>query len=417
MTNRRDFLKAGAGFLYLQAATPKRREVSIGKRRAKVIDIHGHFVAPEELEVVKDTPLARNVSNNIGRGGTDQQGSLVLGPERLRVLDEAGIDIQVLSHQGGWWYGADRDLARRIVNVQNQKLAEWCSARSDRFAGLASVALQHPEMAAEQLEEAVKKLGLKGVGIAGHAGGEVPFSPKYDPFWAKVQDLGVLVFVHPGGADNVLRDGALRGRGDLGNIIGNPLETTVFLSHMIFEGTLDRFPGVSSANLHAGKAIQSSFENHVGQEDGCLQRISDDVAEIASSAKGAIAQDVIGAAGMHEDQDSQFLHFCPERIVFGRKGYFACGVTGDTDALQSELFDSFFQLFRRHLGMLQSDRCQTRKPIRMRRAPFGELLVLNVNDPPCEIPVCSIPPAALMTQHLDINARLVENPQAFRAQD
>src|SRR5947207_5652187 len=103
MTNRRDFLKAGAGFLYLQAATPKRREVSIGKRRAKVIDIHGHFVAPEELDVVKDTPLARNVSNNIGRSGTDQQGSLALGPERLRVLDEAGIDIQVLSHQGGWW--------------------------------------------------------------------------------------------------------------------------------------------------------------------------------------------------------------------------------------------------------------------------------------------------------------------------
>src|SRR5438874_242497 len=90
MTNRRDFLKASAGFLYVQAATPKRREVSIGKRRAKVIDIHGHFVAPEELDVVKDTPLARNVSNNIGRSGTDQQGSLVIGPERLRVLDEAG---------------------------------------------------------------------------------------------------------------------------------------------------------------------------------------------------------------------------------------------------------------------------------------------------------------------------------------
>jgi len=263
MTNRRDFLKASAGFLYLQAAIPKRREVSIGKRRAKVIDIHGLLVAPEELEVVKDTPLARNISNNTGRGGTDQQGSLVLGPERLRVLDEAGIDIQVLSHQGGWWYGADRDLARRIVNVQNQKLAEWCSARSDRFAGLSSVALQHPEMAAEQLEEAVKKLGLKGVGIAGHAGGEVPFSPKYDPFWAKVQDLGVLVFVHPGGADNVLRDGALRGRGDLGNIIGNPLETTVFLSHMIFEGTLDRFPGVKICGAHAGGYLPS----YIGRTD------------------------------------------------------------------------------------------------------------------------------------------------------
>src|SRR2546425_7056594 len=105
MTNRRDFLKASAGFLYVQAATPKRREVSVGKKRVKVIDAHGHFVAPEELEVVKDTPLARNVSN---------QGALVLGPQRLRVLDEMGIDIQVLSHQGGWWYGLGRDVGRRL---------------------------------------------------------------------------------------------------------------------------------------------------------------------------------------------------------------------------------------------------------------------------------------------------------------
>src|SRR2546426_3618357 len=257
MTNRRDFLKASAGFLYVQAATPKRREVSIGKRRAKVIDIHGHFVAPEELEVVKDTPLARNVSNNIGRSGTDQQGSLVLGPERLRVLDEFGIDIQVLSHQGGWWYGADRDLARRIVAVQNTKLAEWCAAHSDRFVGLASVALQHPDLAAEQLEEAVKKQGLRGVGIAGHVAGEVPSSPKFDPFWTKAEELGALVFVHPGGADNIIKDGALRGRGDLGNIIGNPLETTMFFSRMIFDGALDRFPGVKICGAHAGGFLAS----------------------------------------------------------------------------------------------------------------------------------------------------------------
>src|SRR5881397_1621720 len=104
-------------------------------------------------------------------------------------------------------------------------------------------------------------------------------------------------------------------------------------------------------------------------------------------------------------------HRTPSSCTFAQKGsYF-----GDTDASQSELFDSFFQLFRGHFGMLQSDRRQARKPIGMRRAPFGELLILNVNDPSCEIPVCPIPPAPLMTQHLDINARLVEDPQAFRA--
>jgi len=115
MPNRRDFLKTVAGAaIAIQTAPAKRREVFIGKRRIKVVDIHGHFAAPEELDVIKNTNLARNVSNT---------GPLVLGPTRLQVLDQFGIDIQVLSHQGAWWYEADRDLARRIVAVQNERLA------------------------------------------------------------------------------------------------------------------------------------------------------------------------------------------------------------------------------------------------------------------------------------------------------
>jgi len=252
MPSRRDFLKSVAGATFsLQAASPsKRREVLVGRRRVKVVDIHGHFVAPEELDLVKGTNLERNISNNLN-------GPLVLGPGRLQVLDQLGIDVQVLSHQGGWWYEADRDLAAKIIKVQNEQLAAWCSAHRDRFVGLASVSLQYPEMAAEQLEGAIKKLNLRGVGIAGHAGGEVPSTPKYDPFWAKVQELGVLVFVHPGGADNIIKDGALRGRGDLGNIIGNPLETTFFLSRLIFDGTLDRFPNVKICGAHAGGYLPS----------------------------------------------------------------------------------------------------------------------------------------------------------------
>ena len=254
--NRRDFLKtaasvAAAAFVPFQ--TVQRRQVSINNRRIKVVDVHGHFIAPEELDLIKDTNLAGNISTQIN-------GPLVLGPARLRALDERGIDVQVLSHQGGWWYKTDRDLARRLIKVQNERLAASCAANPDRFVGLASVALQHPDLAVQQLEEAVKTLGLRGVGIAGHAGGEVPSAPKFDPFWAKVQELGVVVFVHPGGAENVLQEGALGGRGDLGNIIGNPLETTVFLSRLIFDGTLDRFPNLKIIGAHAGGYLPSYIE-------------------------------------------------------------------------------------------------------------------------------------------------------------
>ena len=263
MNNRRDFINGSARFLagaFLtgrrlwppesQGIRPRRRQVSLGGRRIKVVDVHGHFIIPEELDVLKGSALAPNIGNNLN-------GPLVLSAGRLEAMDIRGIDVQVLTHQGGWWYRAERTLAGQIVGIQNEKLAEWCNAHSDRFVGLASVSLQYPELAAGQLENAVRKLGLRGAGIAGHAGGEVPSTAKFDPFWAKAQELAVPVFVHPVGADNVLREDALQGRGDLGNVIGNPLETTVFLSRMIFDGALDRFPNLKLCGAHAGGYLPS----------------------------------------------------------------------------------------------------------------------------------------------------------------
>jgi len=265
MPNRRDFVKAvataTAGVVVadrrfadarvppLQGAPARRREVFVGSRRVKVVDVHCHCIVPEVADVVKGTKLASS--------GGAQTGPSVLGPARLRIMDEQGLDIQALSINGYWWYAADRDLARRIVQVQNEGLAKWVAAHPDRFVAFASVALQHPDLAAEQLEDAVKRLGLRGASIGGHVNGEDVSTPKYDPFWAKAAELGVLVFMHPGGADNIIREGAWRGRGDLGNIIGNPLETTYFLSRLIFDGTLDRFPGLKICAAHAGGYLPS----------------------------------------------------------------------------------------------------------------------------------------------------------------
>ena len=265
MPNRRDFFKGLAGAtagMFVrpgsmlssartdQATPAGRREVLVGRKRVKVIDVHCHCVVPEVAEVVKGSDLASNAG---GGGG----GNTVLGPARLQVMDEQGLDIQALSINGYWWYAADRNLARRIVQVQNEGLAKWVAAHPDRFVAFASVALQHPDLAAEQLEDGVKRLGLRGASIGGHVNGEDLSLPKYDPFWAKAAELGVLVLMHPGGAGNILKDGALRGRGDLGNIIGNPLETTYFLSRLIFDGTLDKFPGLKVCASHAGGYLPS----------------------------------------------------------------------------------------------------------------------------------------------------------------
>jgi aminocarboxymuconate-semialdehyde decarboxylase len=226
---------------------PNRRQIVLGGRRVRVVDMHAHCVIPV-TEIVKGTPLADN-----GGGGRNN----ILGPQRLELMDQQGVDVQALSINGYWWYAADRDLARKIVSAQNEGLAKWVAAYPDRFVALASVALQHPDLAAEQLEDGVKRLGLRGASIGGHVNGEDLSLPKYDPFWAKAAELGVAVFMHPGGADNIIKEGALRGRGDLGNIIGNPLETTYFLSRLIFDGTLDKFPGLRVCAAHAGGYLPS----------------------------------------------------------------------------------------------------------------------------------------------------------------
>jgi aminocarboxymuconate-semialdehyde decarboxylase len=185
--------------------------------------------------------------------------------ERLRAMDEQGIDVEALSINP-YWYKADRDVARQLVSIQNEKLAQACAANPERFVAFATIALQHPDLAAEQLEEGVKKYGLRGAGIGGSVNGEEISDPKFHPFWAKAEQLGVLVFIHPQGTAELNATNRLKGNGLLDNIIGNPLETTIALSHLIFDGTLDRFPGLKICAAHGGGFLPS----YAGRSDqGC----------------------------------------------------------------------------------------------------------------------------------------------------
>ena len=141
--------------------------------------------------------------------------------------------------------GATRPTARwraTSFTLQNEKIAEAVAAHPDRFVGMATLALQHPDLAAEQLDVARPEAGLRGAAIGGSVEGVELSDRKFDPFWAKANELGVMLFMHPQPAEGTTINPRLGGRGGLGNTIGNPLETTVFLSHLIFEGTLDRFP-------------------------------------------------------------------------------------------------------------------------------------------------------------------------------
>ncbi len=180
-------------------------------------------------------------------GGTDLA-------TRLAAMDAQAIDMEVLSINP-FWYAADVDQSRAIIATQNDALADLVGRHPDRFAALASVALQHPELAAEQLEHAVNRLGLKGALVGGSVEGAELSDQRFHPFWAKAEQLGVLIFLHPQGMNEAAS--RLKGSGGLPNVIGNPLETTVALSHLIFEGTLDRFPGLKLCAAHGGGYLPS----------------------------------------------------------------------------------------------------------------------------------------------------------------
>jgi len=235
-------------------AKGRRREVVVSGRRVKTVDVHAHCAVPEAMTLM---------------GQTLESSALLMSStqERLAAMDAQGIDVEALSINP-YWYKADREVARELIRIQNERLAEFCAANPERFVAFASVALQHPDLAAAQLEEGVKKYGLRGAGLGGSVNGLELADPKFHPFWAKAEQLGVLVFIHPQatGAPTELEH-RLKGNGGLGNVIGNPLETTIALSHLIFEGTLDRFPGLKICAAHGGGYLPS----YAGRSDaGCV---------------------------------------------------------------------------------------------------------------------------------------------------
>jgi aminocarboxymuconate-semialdehyde decarboxylase len=169
-------------------------------------------------------------------------------------MDAQAVDMEVLSINPNW-YNRDRDLASQVVKIQNEKMAELCASKPERFAGFASLTLQAPDLAVQELETAVKKQGLKGAAIGGNVNGEAFSDPKFHPVWAKAEELDVPVFIHPQGVPELNKQ--LAGNGWLSNGIAYPVETTIALSHMIFEGTFDKFTKLKVIAAHGGGFLPS----------------------------------------------------------------------------------------------------------------------------------------------------------------
>jgi predicted TIM-barrel fold metal-dependent hydrolase len=260
MTTRRNFLKgAGAtGIAFcscglLDAAraqgAPRHTPVVVRGKRIKTVDVHTHCLFHESLNLLGSEEAAKALPPTKG-----VPEHFIVIEQRLKEMDAMGIDMEILSINP-FWYNRERDLAAQIVKVNNEKLAELCAANPERFGAFASLTLQAPDLAVQQLEDAIKKQGLRGAAIGASVVGQDFSDPKFHPVWAKAEELGAVLFIHPQSTPQLAQ--RFKGNGWLSNTIGNPLDTTIALQHLIFEGTLDRFPKLKIIAAHGGGYLPS----------------------------------------------------------------------------------------------------------------------------------------------------------------
>jgi aminocarboxymuconate-semialdehyde decarboxylase len=268
MTTRRNFLKNAGSFAGLvfcgcglpfeaHAQEPKRRSlpVMVKGKRIKTVDVHAHCYFQQALDLA-----GQKVENVIAPVKGIPEHFIVV-ENRLKAMDAMGIDMEILSINP-FWYRRERDVAEAICKVNNEKLAELCAQKPDRFGAFASLPMQFPDLAAQMLETAVKKQGLKGAATGASVLGDDFANEKYHPVLKKAEELGAVIFIHPQSTPQLAE--RFKGNGWLGNTIGNPLDTTIALQKLIFEGALDKFPGLKVLAAHGGGYLPSYAErgNH-----------------------------------------------------------------------------------------------------------------------------------------------------------
>lgn len=243
-------------------------------RAAPTVDVHAHVVVPEAEQLVASRPeLAR----------AREQEAVGLGPESLAVnhaqdarlrpaltdpaariaaMEAASIDVQVVSTLPLHHYWADRALAAEYADAVNEGVARHCAFAPGRLLGLGTAPLQHPDLAAEILSNALAA-GLRGITVSTRVAERELSDPSLQPVWARAEELGAVVFVHPWGCSL----GARLDTAYLANIVGQPTETTVALSHLIFGGVLDRHPGLRIVAAHGGGYLPA----YIGRSDHAWQ--------------------------------------------------------------------------------------------------------------------------------------------------
>ncbi len=175
--------------------------------------------------------------------------------QRLADMDHMGIDIQAITPAPNQtYYDTPPDLGIATARVINDNIAGVVARHPDRFVGLGTVPFQAPEPAVAELERLHKSLGLRGIEIATNVAGADLSEDRFRRIFAKAEELGLTIFMHPTGFTEARRFGDHY----FTNVIGNPLDTTVAVHHLIFGGVLEQCPRLKLVTMPGNLARRSS---------------------------------------------------------------------------------------------------------------------------------------------------------------
>lgn len=223
------------------------------------IDIHSHVIPSRIIDQIALFPgefAARVEGEAPARKVIHEQGYVYpLFDEfhdpaaKLEGMDRKGIDISVISPAPPmFYYWADVDLAMKTARLVNDGVADMVAAKPSRLRGMATIPLQHPDAAIAEMERVVLDYGFKAIEIGTSVEGVQLAEAKFRPVLRRAQELGLFVFAHPyyvgakGGLESYY----------LTNLIGNPLDTTTMLAHLMYSGALDELPHLKICLAHGG---------------------------------------------------------------------------------------------------------------------------------------------------------------------
>jgi aminocarboxymuconate-semialdehyde decarboxylase len=224
------------------------------------IDVHAHILTEETMRLLqrespKAAPKLSDVDDQFGtldvagslyrhfpRGGWDLD-------RRFRDMAAAKVDMQVLSVcPQTFLYAQPPALAAAFARIQNEQLAKLVKTHPGRFQGIATVPMQAPQQAADELRHAMTVLGLRGMQIGSNIAGKNLDDPELEPVWAAAAELGAFILLHPINVAGMDRLGSYY----LNNLIGNPLDTTIAAACLVFSGVLERHPSLKICLAHGG---------------------------------------------------------------------------------------------------------------------------------------------------------------------